>query len=299
MENKIANLIIAGVSKCGSTSLFAYLAAHPDVCGSNKKETQFFMPLKFGKQLPLLSEYENFFTNCADEKYRLDATPYYLFGGKKIAEAIRDNVNDAKIIFILRNPVTRSYSWYRHCLFNLMIPEKISFTDYFNEAERKIKSDSNVWDNHSRAIQESDYIGSLPAWFEIFPKEKIKIIFFEHLKQNPRKVMNNLCEWLEIDASKIPDEILKPENTAGNYRFRWFRNLFLWARKNREKLFLKNKWLNKRLKNMEQRLNKTSRTDKLSDTERIHLEQFFAKQNQELHHFFLSNGYSEFPDWLS
>ena len=49
MQAKRANLIVAGVSKCGSTSLFSYLAAHPDVCGSNVKETQFFMPLKFDK----------------------------------------------------------------------------------------------------------------------------------------------------------------------------------------------------------------------------------------------------------
>ncbi|MEI7803017.1 MAG: sulfotransferase domain-containing protein, partial [Bacteroidota bacterium] len=138
MQPKCANLILAGVSKCGSTSLFSYLAAHPDVCGSNVKETQFFMPLKFGKPLPLLNEYEKFFTNCVDEKYRLDATPYYLFGGKKIATAIRENLGEVKIIFILRNPVGRCYSWYQHALYHLMIPNGISFSDYLKVAEEKI-----------------------------------------------------------------------------------------------------------------------------------------------------------------
>ncbi|TSA49978.1 MAG: hypothetical protein D4R43_02975, partial [Sphingobacteriales bacterium] len=130
MEPKYANLIVAGVSKCGSTSLFSYLAAHSEVCGSNVKETKFFMPLKFGQQLPPLSEYENYFTNYNNEKYRLDATPSYLFGGKKLAQAIRDNLSDVKIIFILRNPVGRSYSWYQHCLYHLKIQKEILIAVY-------------------------------------------------------------------------------------------------------------------------------------------------------------------------
>ncbi len=298
MQTRIANLIVAGVSKCGSTSLFSYLAAHPDVCGSNVKETQFFMPLKFGKPLSPMSEYEKFFTECANEKYRLDATPYYLFGGKKIAQAIRENIGEVKIIFILRNPVGRCYSWYQHALYHLMIPKEISFTDYLKTVTEKIKSDVTVWDNYSRAIQESLYAPSLTEWFEVFSVENIKVIFFEHLKQSPCKVMNELCAWLEIDGAKISDEVLKPENTGGTYRFRWFRNLFLWARKNQEKLLLTNKRLNKFLKNIEQRFNKTSRANKMSEADKIYLEQLFKPYNQQLLQLLSAKGYSEFPQWV-
>ena len=38
----VANAIIAGVTKAGTTSLFQYLHAHPDVCPSSTKETLFF-----------------------------------------------------------------------------------------------------------------------------------------------------------------------------------------------------------------------------------------------------------------
>ena len=35
-------LLIAGVNKAGTTSVFQYLSSHPDVCGSAVKETKFF-----------------------------------------------------------------------------------------------------------------------------------------------------------------------------------------------------------------------------------------------------------------
>jgi hypothetical protein len=40
--SRIANLVIAGVPKAATGSLFAYLAQHPDVCGSDVKATGYF-----------------------------------------------------------------------------------------------------------------------------------------------------------------------------------------------------------------------------------------------------------------
>ena len=39
----LPNVVIAGAPKCGTTSLFAWLADHPDVCGSNVKEARYFL----------------------------------------------------------------------------------------------------------------------------------------------------------------------------------------------------------------------------------------------------------------
>ena len=41
-EGTLANLIIAGVTRAGTTSLFEALAWHPDICGSAAKETHYF-----------------------------------------------------------------------------------------------------------------------------------------------------------------------------------------------------------------------------------------------------------------
>ena len=39
----LPNTIVAGAPKCGTTSVFRYLADHPEVCASNVKETRFLI----------------------------------------------------------------------------------------------------------------------------------------------------------------------------------------------------------------------------------------------------------------
>jgi hypothetical protein len=65
-EKKLANLIIAGINKAGSTSLFHYLSAHPDVSGSIDKETCYFLPLLYSESLAPIAEYEAQFEQLQD-----------------------------------------------------------------------------------------------------------------------------------------------------------------------------------------------------------------------------------------
>ena len=39
----LPNVAMVGVPKCGTTSVFSYLADHPEVCQSSEKETYFLM----------------------------------------------------------------------------------------------------------------------------------------------------------------------------------------------------------------------------------------------------------------
>ena len=45
------NLVIAWVSKAGTTSMFHYLGQHPDVGTSDVKEVRYFTPLRYGEEL--------------------------------------------------------------------------------------------------------------------------------------------------------------------------------------------------------------------------------------------------------
>ena len=46
------DVIIAGVNKAGTTSLFVSLSTHPDIAPSSVKETRFFLPARYGSTLP-------------------------------------------------------------------------------------------------------------------------------------------------------------------------------------------------------------------------------------------------------
>ena len=89
MKSKVEEfsyLVIGGVPKAGTTSLFAWLSMHPDVCASSLKETRFFLdassPLPSAKRFTgeNLQEYGRFFRDCPKEftGIRIDTTPDYL-----------------------------------------------------------------------------------------------------------------------------------------------------------------------------------------------------------------------------
>ena len=76
--------IIAGGTKCGTTSLFQYLSVHPGICASLIKETRFFWEGEYELTKPKLNgknvkHYNDFFAAPNETKINLEATPDYLY----------------------------------------------------------------------------------------------------------------------------------------------------------------------------------------------------------------------------
>ena len=115
-KGRIADLVIAGVPKAGTGSLFAYLAQHPDICASDEKETGYFNhynPQRHTGPVPPLEEYARHFAHWKGERYALEATPTYSYGGRPVISAIRSVLGQPKIIISLRDPAERLWSAYR------------------------------------------------------------------------------------------------------------------------------------------------------------------------------------------
>ncbi len=56
MGKGLPNLVVAGVPKAGTTSLYAYLAQHPDVFAPKTKEIYYFNNFNENKELKDISE---------------------------------------------------------------------------------------------------------------------------------------------------------------------------------------------------------------------------------------------------
>src|SRR4051794_6897093 len=79
--SRLANLVVIGVNKAGTTSLFDYLGRHPDIGLSDVKELRYFSPLRYGESLEPLASYAEHFDHCLQERYAVEATPSYFYGG--------------------------------------------------------------------------------------------------------------------------------------------------------------------------------------------------------------------------
>src|SRR5438034_3846662 len=103
--SKYRFLILGGTSKAGTTSVYNYLANHPQIC-SLTKETRFFLdpdyPLPSTKRYQRDSPetYLSFFDSGNSqslENWRFEATPDYLYSAKT-PRAIRKTL--ANVCFI-------------------------------------------------------------------------------------------------------------------------------------------------------------------------------------------------------
>src|SRR3954465_14378495 len=106
------NLIIIGGLKCGTTSVHHYLGLHPEIGMSRPKELNFFVE---ELNWPLGADwYRGHFTG--DERVQGESSPHYTneprFAG--VAERIHGLLPEARIVYIVRDPIDRMLSHYLH-----------------------------------------------------------------------------------------------------------------------------------------------------------------------------------------
>jgi hypothetical protein len=198
-------VIMAGSPKCGSTSLFEYMNAHPKIAGAFKKEPNYFIPpeLKFyrisvGSQSKVLAEHiqdylKAFPTTDGQGVYRLDGSIEYCNSWKS-ADAIFKNLSDVKLIFIFRNPVDRFISLYQFHKQTHRILENITLEQYMQGID-------DYEEVTERAYSAGKYAERLRPFWERFDQKNILLLSFSELKNNPLQLMQKVCTFLDIDAT--------------------------------------------------------------------------------------------------
>lgn len=302
---KLPNLIIGGVHKAGTTSVFTYLAMHPDVCGSSIKEIGFFMPLIYGKPIAPLEEYSKYWKHCEEnKKYLLEASPSYIYGKEIIAERVQKDLGDeVRIIFIFRNPVDRLFSFYERKKANAVLTPNVSFKDYVDKSVKMSESEMNDHREDEdalfmRGIREGLYINYLPPWMELFG-DRLKIMFFEDLKSNSSAFMQEVCEWLGLDFGVYLPNDFRVENQTIGYRNRWLHKTFLTINKKFEPFWRKNVQLKRTLRTLYKGVNaENKKREQMSDEDRNYLNSIYGPYNKRLADFLKGKGITRLPEWL-
>ena len=99
---RLANFVIGGTEKAGTTSVFDWLSAHPQVHASLKKETDFFREHYTGDPDVDARRYAAYFEPCDPQaRIVMEASPGYLGEAATVAPRMRALIPDAKVLFIL------------------------------------------------------------------------------------------------------------------------------------------------------------------------------------------------------
>ena len=210
--NVIPNFFIIGAQKAGTTNLYHLLRQHPDVFIPGMKEPGYFHWVGSSNKVRWPNgavtrvgvqdwdEYLSLYKDAGGRKAVGDASTLYL-GNPDAARRIRETVPDAKIVVVLRNPVDRAYSAYNYMRRNGKEPVE-SFEDAIAlEGERMAGGFAPALHYLSRGF----YAKQLRAWYELFPRDQIKVCLFEEVITEPLRTCAELFEFLGVDSRFIPD----------------------------------------------------------------------------------------------
>jgi hypothetical protein len=219
MKNNLPNFIIIGAMKAATTSLYNYLKQHPDIFMPKVKEPMFFNNYQQNnnyvakgakrKKITTLEQYKSLFDEVKNEGAIGEASPSYIYN-QKAAELIKKEIPNVKIIVVLRQPVERAYSNFLHAKRAGKEPENDFKKTFDLEKDRKIANWSPLYHYKSKGF----YFEQLQRYFNLFPKENIKILLFEDVVKTPMESTQKLFSFLEVDTNFKPDTSRK-SNVSG------------------------------------------------------------------------------------
>ena len=293
------HIIIAGVNKAGTTSLFTYLSNHPSICPSSVKETCYFLPLRYQKELQPFEVYKNYFNNCDGTNYYLESTPGYFYGGNPLVSAIKEKLPGVKLIFALRNPVERIISFYQFKKNQLELPAEMAIEDYIDKCiSYSRKEFTNQSLNPYFGIEGGKYIDYIKDW-ELFKSKDMLFVDFEHMKSNPQACLPAICSWLKLDSSFYNSYDFQIENKSMAIKNRGMQKFALKINKGFEPFLRKNESIKKSLRSIYYRVNGSKSKELISEATIESLEQYYKAYNQQLANYFVLKERKDMPGWLS
>jgi hypothetical protein len=212
----LPDFIIIGAQRCGTTSLYRYVARHPRVVPAFRKEVHFFCK-NFAKGLNWYREhfptavYKRTVEKLLGRRVLTgEATTDYILH-PAAAERVFSTIPKVKLIVILRNPADRAYSHYVHEVRRGR--ETLTF-----EAAVKLEPDRIKGGNgesggvnyhlnynylHYSYVTRGIYVDQLKPWLAIFPRERILIFASEDFYADPPKVLAQTQEYLGLERKEL------------------------------------------------------------------------------------------------
>lgn len=216
-----------GTAKAGTTSLHDLLDLQPEICLPNRKETNYFSFGVSGRPSfrgPLDQTSINEPTITSFDEYRedFDQTSGCLFGEvcpsyalPGVARRLHEHNPNAKIIILLRDPVSRTYSNYQHLVRDGREP--LSFEEALAAEEHRLVEG---WEWFWALKRNSLYADLVKEYFDVFAPENVHVLFFEDFVRDQKLHLHSVMNFLGLDATSVRYEGRK-SNTSGVVSRRW------------------------------------------------------------------------------
>jgi len=212
----LPNAVIIGAQKCGTSALHYYLGLHPEIFMSAEKELHFFVAEQNWRRG--IEWYKKQF-QCSGKRYRIygESTPAYsrypLFKG--VAERMASLVPDAKLIYLVRDPIDRAIAQYQ-----------MEFAK--RRENRPIVSALQPCENNLY-VAPSLYAAQLDQFLRFYRPEQVLIVPQSDLLSDRKATLMRIFSFLEVDTTFYDRRYRRTINPAS--RNRKFTAAGLWLEK--------------------------------------------------------------------
>jgi hypothetical protein len=199
MSPSLPNLVVIGAGKCGTTSLYHYLRAHPEISMSGMKELAFFV--REANWSRGIGWYQSWFADTS-AAVRGEASPQYTRYPqlRGVPERMHSVIPDAKLIYLVRDPIERLVSYY---------------VDRFARGfEDRALADAITLSPADPYTSPSMYGRQLEQYLPYYPLERILVVAQEDLLRRRRDSLREIFRFLGVDDSFDSSRFDRLKNTS-------------------------------------------------------------------------------------
>ncbi|MBI2711041.1 MAG: sulfotransferase [Actinobacteria bacterium] len=206
----LPDFVIVGAQRCGTTSLYRHLREHPQVRfpratkGTHWFDEHGLRPESWYRaNFPL--ERARRRAAAAGAPMRVgEACPYYLFH-PSVPAWMADALPGARLIVLLRDPVERAWSQYRHEVARGY--ETLPFADALDaEAARLAGADAvlevrgarHESHQHHSYVARGRYAEQLQRVWSAFPRDRVLVAFSADLEREPVATLGRITDFLDL-----------------------------------------------------------------------------------------------------
>jgi len=210
----LPDFVIFGAAKCGTTSMYDYLAAHPRVVPCRAKELHFADRAHNAERgtrwyrswFPLRRTLAQAGRADGAERARCgEATPNYLAASGSAAR-LRAVVPDVRLVALLREPGERAWSHFR------MRTDDPDPDRFMSEVVAEAAELARGWvpTDDREVIQrgllrQGHYAQELEEWYSCFDERQILLVRSEDLFAEPTTTYEAVCRHLGLPPVELPD----------------------------------------------------------------------------------------------
>jgi hypothetical protein len=225
---RLPDFFVIGAAKAGTTSLYALLDRHPGIFMPRVKEPEFFARDDLYAQG--IESYAGKFTEARPDQIVGEASTIYSLAPffPSTARRIHQHVPDARLIYVMRQPVDRAYSFYVQILKNYQNVTRDyavhrSFEDFVlperhaRAAPREkvfSKVNDHLPDLPDLCLAGSDYVAQIESYLAYFPRRNMLFLTFEDFVRDRRAALRQITDF--IGAEPLADGVFDEKGVTTN-----------------------------------------------------------------------------------